>query len=73
MCGDCGWEDLAYQIQEVLDEVLPEIPEAGSDFADSVEAKLVSIRDFAEEHQHVTDAQFAAAHNMMAAARRWLQ
>ena len=49
------------------------VPERGADFAGSVQDKIESMMDYAEEHDHVTERMADALENMHTAIRKWLR
>lgn len=58
----------------LCDELLGKIedlPSRAADFAESVEEKIKSIREWIEEHDDVTDNQVRALENMGAGIDRW--
>jgi len=54
MCGECGFEELIEQIDEMLD---------GEDF-EWAEDTLTGIREWCAEHEHCTENQKDAVDNI---------
>ena len=57
---------------EILETLLPDLPDQASDFAVSVEDKVTDMRDWILERDHVTDRQADALLNMKFGCERWL-
>lgn len=58
---------------EILDVMVPDLPERAEDFADSVKERAEGIRDWIIEHNHVTPAQVSALENMREACVKWMR
>ena len=59
------------RIDQILADI-PNIPDAGADFAESVEEKLSSIRETISKKGRVTDRQEDAIENMGAGVMKWV-
>lgn len=64
------WEE-AFELCNDILELIPEVPEAGEDFAASVEDKVMGIQRTIEERKIVTEKQLDALENMKAGVARW--
>jgi len=60
-------------IAESILEDIPSIPEEGEEFAESVEEKVQSMREWMEEKEWVTPAMAAALRNMREGVDKWLR
>jgi hypothetical protein len=64
------WEDAIELCKELLAE-LADLPVRAENFVASVEEKILSIMEWIEENEHVTDKQLQAIRNMMSGAIKW--
>jgi len=70
-------EPAAADVKEALDmaaeieELAGELPEAGSEFGESVSEKASEIAANIRTHNRCTESQFEALDNMLAGVQRW--
>ena len=76
MCSECEWETWlaeAENLQTAIDEVCDtKSSDAAQDFCAGSEEKLLSMKEWVEESEHVTPKMESALSNMEAAVGRWL-
>ena len=63
--------DQALSIADEINSLIDQVPEAGLDFAVSVEERTADIAKTIEERGRVTEKQTAALGNMLDGLRRW--
>jgi len=66
------WDEFVEECSEVLDD-LEDIPDAGYDFAESVEEKVRGMQAFAEDSHRVTSRMETALQNIRGGVERWLE
>lgn len=71
-CDNCDWDEFVERCSETL-ERCEELPERARDFGDSCAEKVEGMREWAAEHQHVTEKMEEALDNIRAGVGRWLQ
>lgn len=57
---------------EILEQLLPDLPERAEDFRDSVKERVSDLRDWVVERNFVSDAQAEMLGNTRDACLRWL-
>jgi hypothetical protein len=65
--------DDAIQLADEILADIPDVPERGAEFAESVAERTSSIKAWIEKNQWVTDRQSAALENMRFGLDRWLK
>lgn len=71
MCDVCNWSTVLESIEAALSQS-KEVPRKGAEFADSVVAKLTSIKEWIAANEHVTGPQELAVANMGRGIRAWI-
>ena len=73
MCNYCNWQPFVEGCDECLDDLvlIPYFARAQV-FADSVREKVEGMRDWAEEHEHVTETMEVALANMQEGVNNWI-
>lgn len=66
------WEKVLIQCNDIL-ELLDELPDAAEDFVLSVEDKVISIRNWIDVNEHVTEKQATAIENIHQGVLRWFK
>lgn len=66
-----SYDDAMYLVQEIRD-LVPDVCEAGEDFAASVEEKADAIAESVARHRAATEGQLTALENMLDGLRRWV-
>lgn len=66
-----SWEDFVEQCEQVLLDV-DDIPERGESFAEAVREKIESMKEWAEEHEAVTEKMVKALEGMAGGVAKWL-
>jgi hypothetical protein len=61
----------ALEMAERIEELAAELPEAGSEFGESVKEKAGDIADNIHAHGRVTEAQQQALENMLYGVQKW--
>ncbi len=72
MCDECSYHQLLDEIDTLVGDC-EELPEAGEDFAVSVDEKARGIRANVTEHEHCTQKQKDAIANMQDGVNKWFQ
>jgi len=67
-----NWEDALEIADEILDMIDNDLPEEAEEFAESVEEKVRDIRNWIEDHRHVTERQVEALENMKRGCEKWM-
>lgn len=62
----------ALDICKEISNMVEQLPEQAEDFGQSVESKMLSIRDWIEKNDHATDKQVNALENMHAGLKKWV-
>lgn len=70
MCSECEYEQLLDEIDTLIGDC-EDLPEAGEDFANSVDEKARSIRATITEHEHCSQRQKDAISNMQDGVNKW--
>lgn len=65
------WEEAKELCEEILAE-LADLPERAEDFSAGVEERVLSIMEWIEENEHVTEKQIQALKNMREGIDKWL-
>jgi hypothetical protein len=70
---------MALEMEDGLDlcdeilELIEELPDAASDFGESIKDKVESMREWIEENETVTPKMYTALENMKAGCAKWLE
>lgn len=57
---------------EILEEMIPDLPDRAEDFGDSVGDKISSVRDWIIERNFITEGQIEMIENTRDACLKWL-
>jgi hypothetical protein len=64
------WEDALELCESILSD-LEELPNHAFRFYEGIKGKVLSIQDWVEENEHITDKQAQALENMHEGVRKW--
>jgi uncharacterized coiled-coil DUF342 family protein len=65
------WQDFAEMCEATL-AVIDELPDRAEDFRESASETVQSMKEWAEEHEHVTDKMVTALENIDEGASKWV-
>lgn len=71
MCKSCGYQEWDRRAEHLLDK-LEDLPSRADEFAEGIEEKVKSMREWVGKNKHVTDNMENALTNMTAGVRKWL-
>lgn len=58
---------------EILEEILPDLPDRAEDFRESVEERISDVRDWIITRNYVTEAQVEMIENTKEACLKWVR